>query len=111
MKHGNSVKDARATNDYWLRVVFHDGYTCEIDLHPLFENPRGPLTTPFQDPAFFAKVYVDVGTAAWPNGYDIDPDVLRYYREAGRVCSQEELAAAFEHPKLSPMTLNEREKQ
>ena len=31
-----------------------------------------------QDPAFFAQVSVDhaAGTVVWPNGVDLDPDVL-----------------------------------
>jgi len=90
--------------------MFEDGYVGEIDLAPLFENPRGPLTADFKDPALFAKAYVDHRAVAWPNGYDIDPDVLRYYCELGRVCSYEELAAVFEQPEHSPMILNDKQK-
>jgi hypothetical protein len=110
MRCGNAIKGVRATGGYRLRVVFQDGYIGEVDLWPLFEKPRGPLTETFQDPAFFARVSVDLDVAAWPNGYDIDPDVLRYYCELGRVCPREELAAAFEQPELSPMTLNDKQK-
>jgi hypothetical protein len=33
---------------------------------------------PLRDPAYFAQVRVDadLGTVAWPNGADLDPDVL-----------------------------------
>ena len=33
---------------------------------------------PLRDPAYFAQVHVDpdLGTVAWPNGADPDPDVL-----------------------------------
>ena len=110
MKNGNAIKGVRAIGSYRLRVVFQDGYIGEIDLWPLFENRRGPLTEPFQDPTFFAKAFVDLDAAAWPNGYDIDPDVLRYYCEIGQVCPREELTAAFEQPDLSPMTLNDKPK-
>jgi hypothetical protein len=106
----NAVKRVRAMRGYRLCVVFEDGYIGEIDLWPLFEKPRGPLTLAFQDPAFFGKASVDLGAAARPNGYDIDPDVLRYYCEMGRVCSREELAVAFEQPELAQMTLNEKQK-
>jgi hypothetical protein len=36
------------------------------------------MAEPLQDPAYFAKVRVDpeLGTVVWPNGYDLDPDVL-----------------------------------
>jgi hypothetical protein len=110
MKFGNAIKDVRASGGYRLRVVFRDDYIGEVDLWPLIEKPRGPLTEAFQDPAFFAKVYVDLNAAAWPNGYDIDPDVLRYYCEMGRVVPREELAAAFEQRELSAMALNDKEK-
>jgi Protein of unknown function (DUF2442) len=108
--YGTAIKGVRAADGYRLRVVFQDGYIGEVDLQPLFEKPRGPLAEAFQDPAFFAKVSVESNAAAWPNGYDIDPDVLRYYCEIGRVCSREELAAAFEQPEFSPMTLNDKQK-
>ena|ERR1700733_9469735 len=98
MNYGNAIKDVRATGGYRLRAVFQDSYVGEVDLGPLFEKPRGPLTADFKDPALFPKAYVDHCAVAWPNGYDIDPDVLRYYCEIGRVCSYEELAAVFETP-------------
>src|SRR5580698_5803059 len=104
MNYNSAIKVFRMTGDYRLRAVFQDGYIGEIDLRPLFEKPRGPLTLAFQDPAFFGKASVDLDAAAWPNCYDIDPDVLRYYCEMGRVCSREELAVAFERPELAPMT-------
>jgi hypothetical protein len=110
MKYSNAIKDVRATEGYRLRVDFKDGFIGEVDLRPLFEKPRGPLTEAFRDPAFFAKAYVDHRAVAWPNGYDIDPDVLRYYCEIGRVCSYEELATAFEQPEPSSMVLNDKQK-
>lgn len=57
-------------------VTFTDGTVRRIDLAPFL---RGPVFQPLiDDPALFRAVYVDpVGkTLAWPNGADIDPDVL-----------------------------------
>jgi len=110
MKHGNAIKDVQPTGGYRLQVVFGDGYIGEVDLRPLFEKPRGPLTEAFRDPAFFAKAYIEFNAVAWPNGYDIDPDVLRYYCEMGRVCPREELAAVFETADTAPMILNDKQK-
>jgi hypothetical protein len=110
MKHGNVINGIRATGGYRIRAAFHDGFIGEVDLKLLFENHKGPLMEAFQDPAHVAKVSVEFNAASWPNGYDIDPDVLRYYCEIGRVCGTEELAAAFAHSELSPMTLNEKQK-
>lgn len=38
----------------------------------------GSLLEPLDDPAYFAKVRVDqeAGTAVWPNGLDLAPEVL-----------------------------------
>jgi hypothetical protein len=97
MKFLNDVKSARPVGDYRLRATFQDGYVGEVDLWPLFAEPKGPLTETFADPQFFQKVYVDPEThvVAWPNGYDICSDVLRYYCEQGRVASREEMNAYF----------------
>jgi hypothetical protein len=53
-----------------------DGSTRVVDLRPLL---RGPVLEEIRDdPALFRQVRVDarLGTIVWPNGADIDPDVL-----------------------------------
>jgi hypothetical protein len=59
-----------------LRVGFDDGTVREVDLEaelwgPVFEPLR-------EDPHLFREVRVDeeLGTIVWPNGADMDPDVL-----------------------------------
>jgi hypothetical protein len=59
-----------------VRLSFDDGRTREIDLEgelwgPMFEPLR-------RDPQLFRQVRVDdqLGTIVWPNGADMDPDVL-----------------------------------
>ena len=95
MRFGNKVKHLRLLGNYRLSVTFRDGFVSELDLWPLFEPPCGPLIQPFHQPGFFDLAYLDHGTLSWPNGYDICSDVLRYYCELGRVCSQAELDIAF----------------
>jgi hypothetical protein len=58
-----------------LRLTFTDALVREVDLSG---DLWGPMAEPLQDPAYFAKVRVDpeLGTVVWPNGYDLDPDVL-----------------------------------
>jgi hypothetical protein len=58
-----------------LRLTFTDGLVREVDLSG---DLWGPMAEPRQDPAYFHQVRVDpeVGTVVWPNGYDLDPDVL-----------------------------------
>ena len=95
MRYLNRIKSVRCLGGYRLKLVFRDGFLGAVDLTPLIEHPRGPWEEALRDPAFFQRVDLDERTIAWPNGYDLCPDVLRYWCEIGRVCSQEELDAAF----------------
>lgn len=58
-----------------IRVIFTNGEQREIDLTPYIAT--GPIFAPVRtNPSFFQSVVVDGGTLTWPNGADIDPDVL-----------------------------------
>lgn len=65
---------------YGLRLGLSDGRTIERDLTDLVSGPLvpGSVFLPLRDPAFFAQVQIDDtwGTVVWPNGVDLDPDVL-----------------------------------
>jgi uncharacterized protein DUF2442 len=59
-----------------LRLEFDDGTTRHVDLEG---DLWGPVFVPLrEDPKLFRKVRVDaeLGTIVWPNGADMDPDVL-----------------------------------
>jgi hypothetical protein len=62
--------------EYRLYLRFEDGVDGIVDLagHLAFRGVFEPL----RDTACFALVRVDneLGTVAWPNGADLDPDVL-----------------------------------
>jgi hypothetical protein len=61
---------------FTVRVVFDDGTVSELDLE---SELWGPVFEPLrEDPALFRQVRVDpeLGTIVWPNGADLDPDVL-----------------------------------
>ncbi|GMQ79467.1 MAG: DUF2442 domain-containing protein [Anaerolineae bacterium] len=70
------VIDVRPLNPYKLRLRFEDGVTGVVDLEKLIDF-RG-IFEPLRDDKFFAQATVDpdIGTIFWPNGADIDPDVL-----------------------------------
>jgi Protein of unknown function (DUF2442) len=58
-----------------IRVIFTNGEQREIDLTLYIAT--GPIFAPVRtNPSFFQSVVVDGGTLTWPNGADIDPDVL-----------------------------------
>ena len=59
-----------------LSLVFDDGSTREVDLA---DELWGPMFAPLRsNPELFRQVRVDaeLGTIVWPNGADMDPDVL-----------------------------------
>jgi hypothetical protein len=68
-----------------VRVVFADGQVRDADIEPLLD---GPIFRPLRDQDAFEQVFGDqkTHTVAWPNGADLDPDVLY---EAGSPASPE----------------------
>lgn len=70
------VREATALDGFRLRLAFTDGTEREVDVEKYL---RGPVFEPLKrDRALFESVRVDpeLGTVVWPNGADIDPDVL-----------------------------------
>lgn len=70
------VKQVVPLDGFVVRLSFTDGTQREIDLEPFL---YGPIFEPMRhDRDEFLKVLVDsrAGTIVWPNGADIDPDVL-----------------------------------
>src|ERR1017187_2135373 len=78
--------------DFRARLAFSDGFAGTLDLQPVIV---GELFQPLKDAAIFRQATIQHGTLVWPNDADLCPDVLRYWCEIGRVCSQAELDAAF----------------
>ena len=69
------VVKAEIIGRFDVRVTFTDGFVREVSL---LQYLRGPMFEPLHDPERFAELRVDpeLGTIVWPNGADIDPDVL-----------------------------------
>lgn len=70
------ITAAQPLENYRLHLRFEDGKEGIVDLSRslTFQGVFAPL----RDPAYFAQVQVDSesGTVTWPNGVDLDPDVL-----------------------------------
>jgi hypothetical protein len=70
------VRSVEPLDGFRVRLGFEDGTQREQDLAVYL---LGPIFEPIRnDPAVFCSVRVEGGTVAWPNGADIDPDVLYY---------------------------------
>lgn len=71
------VFKVKVLDGYRLRLTFTTGEVGEVDLRDSIVG-RGGVKKPLEDLAYFAQVRVDhdAGTIVWPNGVDLDPDVL-----------------------------------
>ncbi|AFY61130.1 DUF2442 domain-containing protein [Synechococcus sp. PCC 6312] len=63
-------------NNYQLHLRFEDNLEGIIDLQKQIEFSG--VFEPLKNPDYFAQVKVnpELGTIQWPNGADLDPDVL-----------------------------------
>ena len=70
------VRSVDLLGGFRVRIGMTNGQSKEIDLEPFL---RGPIFEPMRASSEeFARISVDqrAGTVVWPNGADIDPDVL-----------------------------------
>ena len=72
----NDIVEANVLGEYRIHLRFEDGMEGVVDLAPQLSF-KG-VFEPLKDPSYFGKVRVDpeLGTVIWPNGADLDPDVL-----------------------------------
>ncbi|MEI2689472.1 MAG: DUF2442 domain-containing protein [Anaerolineae bacterium] len=70
------VIDVRVMDDYQLHLRFEDGVQGAVDVADLV--PFTGVFAPLRSQDYFRRVRVDaeLGTIYWPNGADLDPDVL-----------------------------------
>ncbi len=73
LKH---VETVEPLDGYRLHLCFDDGAEGIVDLADLVQ--QGGVFTPLRESSFFRQVRVnpDSRTIEWPNGVDLDPDVL-----------------------------------
>jgi hypothetical protein len=69
------IAGVAVVGDHVLRLLFTDGTAGDIDFSA--EHWTGVLE-PLNDPAYFARVTVDLeaGTISWPDGIDLAPEPL-----------------------------------
>ena len=70
------ITDVQPLEGFCVELTFTDGSVRVVDLE---QHLRGPVFEPLREhPDLFRAVRVDpeLGTIVWPNGADLDPDVL-----------------------------------
>jgi hypothetical protein len=78
---------------FGVLVTFEDDSQREVDFEPYL---HGPVFEPMRNnPTVFRSMTIAGGVIVWPNGADIDPDVLYYglkpawmEAEAERTCAE-----------------------
>lgn len=70
------IVKVKPLKDFHLHLEFEDGVKGDVDIRKLIKF-KG-VFEPLKDKAIFTKVKVNPewGTIFWPNGADLDPDVL-----------------------------------
>jgi hypothetical protein len=66
--------------DHRLSLSFEDGRTGEVDFSGLGWTG---VFAPLEDPAYFARVELGLGTIVWPNDADIAPETLYHWATEG----------------------------
>jgi hypothetical protein len=76
-----AVTDVEPLEYFTVCLHFDDGSKRVVDLSDAL---WGPMGEPLRDPEYFRLVRVDpeLRTVVWPNGFDLDPDVLHGDHEA-----------------------------
>jgi hypothetical protein len=70
------IVQVQPLDGYRLRLRFEDGVEGSVDVAELIRFTG--IFAPLRDHGYFLQVRVnpDLGTIYWPNGADLDPDVL-----------------------------------
>jgi hypothetical protein len=69
------VTSVKSLAGFSLRIAFSDGSVGVHDFSSTVARD-GEMVRPLKDPAFFARVFVELGALTWPNGFDLDPIAL-----------------------------------
>jgi hypothetical protein len=86
------VRKIQRLGDYRLKLWFTDDMAGEWDFSELSRRD-GPMALPFKDPAYFDRVFLEMGALTWPNGYDWSPEALHSDMKAAGVLTREAAAA------------------
>jgi len=97
------VASVKPMGGFTLLVAFSDGSSGVHDFSPTTARD-GEMVRPLKGPAFFARVFVELGALAWPNGFDLDPIALHDRMSAAGELGRE---VAEQHGRLRHLKLSE----
>jgi hypothetical protein len=69
------VTSVTPVGGFKLLVAFFDGSAGVHDFSSTIARD-GEMVRPLKEPAFFARVFVELGALTWPNGFGLDPIAL-----------------------------------
>jgi len=95
----SAIDRIRSLGSHRLEIVYNDGLVAILDFNAFLAEHEGPVVEPLRDGATFAAVRLERGVVTWATGFDICPDVLRFWCEQGRVCSDRETDIYFGLPR------------
>jgi hypothetical protein len=81
MKKLPKMTRAKPLGGHMLEIAFADGAQGAHDFAWIFDRV-GPMNAPLQDPAYFARVFLENGALTWPNGFDLSPWNVRQRMDA-----------------------------
>lgn len=61
--------------EFYLICTLSSGEIYKFDMN-FVKTDNSEMTKPLQDISFFKKVYIELGSLAWPNGYDIHAETV-----------------------------------
>ena len=78
MKLGNKIKKIVSidSENFRIRLKFTDDVVGVVDLSHLFFKPKN-LTAEIVKGDLFSKCYIESGSLAWPNGFELCADSLK----------------------------------
>ena len=79
MELGTRIKKIKkvTAESYLVGLEYEDGFIGVVDLSDFFSKRKKPLIAEILRGNLFSKCFVESGALAWPNGYELCPDMLR----------------------------------
>ncbi len=82
MTLGKKIKKIKKINpeNYTLILEYTDKFTGTINLGFIFrEAKKKPLVLEILRGNLFPKAFIESGALAWPNGFELCPDAIRFW--------------------------------